>query len=473
MIKVCDAIMGSGKSSAAINYMNERYHLTNGEAKFIYITPYLDEATRIKEACPDLGFVEPSSKIGEYHYKKSEHTAELIERGRNIATTHQMFKRYTPEMLKNIKNKNYTLIIDEEVNILEKTTFSPTDMQILIDAGYIEKAGDTYNIKRRDYNGMAFKDLFQLLESRSLFCQESQGEVREDAYFYWTLAPELITSFKDVIVLTYMFEGQSLRYLFQMNNLPFEYIGVRKDNMGSYKFTNKPCGIPESIYDVKDKIHILDDNRYNAIGDRRTALSMGWYEKGGGNVEQLKKNMYNVMNNVWRGVNQKEKLWGCFNSHSRKIQGAGFTRSFLQFNARASNDYCNCNHLVYAVNLFMNVADKMFYQKRGIQVNDDAYALSIMVQWIWRSAIRKGEDVYIYIPSKRMRDLLVNWMDSLTEGGEDISKVQEEEVSATVVYSETNARKQEGANSILPSMTSVTFHPKIEELSSKNIMSRG
>ena len=39
MIQVCDAIMGTGKSSAAITYMNE-----HKEEKFIYITPYLEEA---------------------------------------------------------------------------------------------------------------------------------------------------------------------------------------------------------------------------------------------------------------------------------------------------------------------------------------------------------------------------------------------------------------------------------------------
>lgn len=42
MIKVCDAIMGSGKSSAAITYMNE-----HPDDKFIYITPYLNEVKRI------------------------------------------------------------------------------------------------------------------------------------------------------------------------------------------------------------------------------------------------------------------------------------------------------------------------------------------------------------------------------------------------------------------------------------------
>lgn len=41
-IKIIDSIMGSGKTSAAINYMNKDY-----QKKFIYITPYLDEVDRL------------------------------------------------------------------------------------------------------------------------------------------------------------------------------------------------------------------------------------------------------------------------------------------------------------------------------------------------------------------------------------------------------------------------------------------
>ena len=43
-VKVCDAIMGTGKTEAAITYMNEH----RGK-KFIYITPYLGESNRIKD----------------------------------------------------------------------------------------------------------------------------------------------------------------------------------------------------------------------------------------------------------------------------------------------------------------------------------------------------------------------------------------------------------------------------------------
>ena len=62
--------------------------------------------------------------------------------------------------------------------------------------------------------------------------------------------------------------------------------------------------------------------------------------------------------------------------------------------------------------------EKLYLTDRGVKVDEDAYALSYMVQWIWRSAIRDGEEIWIYIPSKRMRTLLINWMDSLARGGD-------------------------------------------------------
>lgn len=43
-------------------------------------------------------------------------------------------------------------------------------------------------------------------------------------------------------------------------------------------------------------------------------------------------------------------------------------------------------------------------------MNEDVFALSEMVQWIWRSAIREGNPINIYVPSARMRDLLTRWM---------------------------------------------------------------
>lgn len=409
MIKVCDAIMGTGKSSAAINFMNE-----HKKDKFIYITPYLEEVERIKNSCPDLWFVEPSNKIEKYDYRKGEHTAALIEQGRNIATTHQAFKSYTPEMLDNIREQGYRLIIDENVDVLEKYDFHPDDMRIALNSGLVSKIGDMYYLVDEDYNGRFYRELVQFLKVRQLIQIEDSSGIH---LFYWLLPPELVTAFKDVIILTYIFEGQSLHHFLEMYGLPYDYIGIQKDENGQYHFCECPGYTPEYVSKLKDMIHILDNDKLNAIGDDIHALSMSWFDKNCKNPEELKKNVYNCINNIWRDAPASEKMWGTYNDCRNKVSGKGYTKSFIRFNMKATNQYRNKHYMIYLVNLFMNVSDKIFYNQHGIEVDDSLYALSIMVQWIWRSAIRDGDEIHLYIPSRRMRNLLTDWINKVSERG--------------------------------------------------------
>lgn len=418
MIKVCDAIMGSGKSSAAINYMNEKYTKSGGVRKFIYITPFLEEASRIKKACPTLDFAEPSDKIKRCHFKKCEHAAELISYGRNIATTHQAFRNYTQATLKDIRDKHYTLVVDENVDVLGRYEFNTVDVDILKQSGYVSNRDGIISLAKEGYSGKAFKDIFETLGTREVTLQSKKSDRKKDV-FYWMLPPELISSFDDVIVLTYMFKGQGLYNFFKIYDFPFEYIGVKKNAGGTYSFGKPNEYIPEYVKSVKEKIHIIDNKKLNSVGDNTHALSMSWYQRGKENSERMRKNIFNLMHNIWKEASVSEKMWACYAENKNKMSGRGYTKAFLPFNSRATNEHSGCKYLIYAVNLYMNVGDKCFYNSHGVETDDDAYALSAMVQWIWRSAIRNGEDVYLYLPSRRMRTLLINWMDGLTKGGEN------------------------------------------------------
>ena len=42
----------------------------------------------------------------------------------------------------------------------------------------------------------------------------------------------------------------------------------------------------------------------------------------------------------------------------------------------------------------------------GVTLDQDLYAVSTLIQWICRSAVREGKPVNLYLPSQRMRDLL-------------------------------------------------------------------
>lgn len=103
-------------------------------------------------------------------------------------------------------------------------------------------------------------------------------------------------------------------------------------------------------------------------------------------------------------------MWTTFKKSKSKLKGKGYTKSFVPLNCRATNDYAKIKYLAYTANIYPNVGVKQFFLQHEIKMNDDDYALSELVQWIFRSAIRNGEDVYIYLPSERMRGLLKKWL---------------------------------------------------------------
>ena len=404
MINVCDAIMGSGKTSAAINYINE-----HPDEKFIFITPYLSEAARIKHRCPDANFVEPSDKLSQYGFRKSTHTEALIAAGENIATTHQAFIGYTRDMLKVIEQQGYTLIIDENVDVLESFSFSSEDLDMLVMSGYLSEEDGVYSMSDKEYHGTSFADFFRLIKSRSVVKVEDPK--KNATLFFWALPPDLITSFKSVYVLTYLFEGQSLHHMFQMYGLAYRYIGINVDG-GMFRFGDLPGYRPKYLNRIRKKIHIVNKS-LNDVGKERFALSMNWFKKNKVHTDIARKSLNNCVRNVWSDIPADEKLWGSYNMNKVALRGKGYSKSFLPFNARAMNAYRNRTHLAYFANVFMNAGEKLFYTKHGVDVNEDLYALSTMVQWIWRSAIRDGKDIYIFIPSSRMRGLLFEWLDKI------------------------------------------------------------
>ena len=72
-------------------------------------------------------------------------------------------------------------------------------------------------------------------------------------------------------------------------------------------------------------------------------------------------------------------------------------------NMRATNDYKYKTHLMYIYNRYMKPDLKMLFKT---ELNEDIYALSDLVQWVFRSAIRDNKPINLYLPSERMRNLI-------------------------------------------------------------------
>jgi hypothetical protein len=80
-------------------------------------------------------------------------------------------------------------------------------------------------------------------------------------------------------------------------------------------------------------------------------------------------------------------------------------------------------------NWFYHPVIRNYFEDRGIGVNEEVHALSAMIQWIWRSQVRRGDPVTLFIPSERMRSLLQQWL-STSSAAELIRATEHEQQRA-------------------------------------------
>ena len=64
---------------------------------------------------------------------------------------------------------------------------------------------------------------------------------------------------------------------------------------------------------------------------------------------------------------------------------------------RGTNGYIHCSHLIYLYDQKINPVVARWLKDRSRAFND-AYALTELIQWVWRSRFRKGEPITLYLP---------------------------------------------------------------------------
>ena len=75
-----------------------------------------------------------------------------------------------------------------------------------------------------------------------------------------------------------------------------------------------------------------------------------------------------------------------------------------------SNELKHKYAVAYLANRYLSPIVRNFFVSNNIKVDEDAFALSELIQFIFRTRIRDNEEIYVYIPSKRMRLLLKKWL---------------------------------------------------------------
>lgn len=393
MIYFCDEVMGSGKTTAAIKAINA----ASAEQKFMFVTPYLSEVARIKEGCAEKEFCEPVEGFD----CKTADLERLIDVQANIVTTHALFTMMPLEYLEKIRETGYVLFLDEALEPMEPLTgIDPLDAEYATDKLIrINEDSSVEWIASEKYHGQ-FTFLRNMCDKGYL-----RGAVSEEgaACFVHILPTAYFTSFKDVVIMTYLFSGQILKNYLNIEKLPYRRLFL---NYEEQMFASKREGVFRRDY--RPLITILDNPRMNAIGDKKTALSHSWYARN--DLKQVSNNLNNFFKNMMKSP-ANSRLWTVFADCKEEVGGSRYSKSFLACNTRATNEYKDRTVLAYLVNRYRNPFFVRYFRYYGVETNNDIFALSEMLQWLWRSALRDGKHIILYIPSKRMRDLLKAWLD--------------------------------------------------------------
>ncbi|MEI2735386.1 MAG: hypothetical protein V9G24_11655 [Rhodoblastus sp.] len=254
-----------------------------------------------------------------------------------------------------------------------------------------------------EYQGK-FSDIKHLCDTGSLVSIK-------DKMLLWEFPSEFLTCFDEVTVCTYLFKGSPFYAYLQSERFEIEFKTIRDGRIADWDDGLSDAEIKAQL---KPLVHIYEGvmNVVGAETGKSNPLSSGWYDKA---TEQDLKRLRSSTETFFARVARtpsKVNGWTSYSKAKRHLLGRGYTKGWIANNAKATNEYGRKRSMAYLCNWFYHPIIKGHFHERGITVDEEAYALSAMIQWIWRSQIRQGKPIHLFIPSERMRRLLKEWLAS-------------------------------------------------------------
>ncbi len=430
-IIVIDSMCGKGKTQWALQNINE-----HANSALVYSSPLLTELDRVISNTR-ANIVQPNYINGR---TKFDSFNRLLEAGENVAVTHSTFTKASSETVDFIKQGKYTLYLDETIDVIVPyqdvgdKRLGSGDIKALKDAFIdIDTSGRViWKGKEYEAEGFQYGEIERLAKMGSLL-------FLDDTLFVWEFPVSVLKAFDTVYLMTYLFKGSSMQAYFDIHGLKYEIKQVKKaeERYCLEPYNKDDADIKEyasliSLYD-----HSKAAKKYNSF-----SLSKKWYKNNikSSKSQEAKTLSISVINNYVRnicGAKAKQIMWSCPKDFKSKIEVKGCKTTkritkeerdrltkeelkkleqkrscFVSSNARGTNDYADRDTLVYACNIYPNPYIEKFFAENGAGFDRDSYALSALIQWVWRSGIRKQAPSHInlYIVSGRMDALFRDWL---------------------------------------------------------------
>ncbi len=433
-VQIIDRICGAGKTSAMISGLNPL-------RQYLIVTPLLDDVQEIINRA-NLPLVQPKARLellnpddpNDISHTKRGHLRELLLDGQSVVCTHALYSDLAYVAREGLL-AGYDIIIDEVPKTSE-----------LLSSGSKRNQPDRVNgiVWRNQYlrDGYAtIRDNGQVLPtekwqkdvlrgentlSQTLFshaeagCLWSSGET----VLVWELPVALLTTGRSVTVMTYRFAGSLLQAFMQKHEIKFHDERTLEHQAEEERLRAKA----RELITIKS-IAGLDGLKFSANAMDPSKLKRGQQDKL---VNALKRLRVTDLKNATPGrvlVTCLKALWfkdgkseanlpegkkpqqGPICKQGSKTTGLFNLCCWSSNVTRGTNAFRDCETVIYLYdkNLNPGIAKTLGVPPQGDF--NDLYAVSELVQFVYRSAIRDGKQIALYIPAKRMRTLFQKWLD--------------------------------------------------------------
>lgn len=404
-IKVVDAICGAGKTTWVFEHMRQ-----NKDKRWLFVSPYLSETGdgktkgRIQEELPELNFKSPTAAPN-----KTESFKRLAANGHNIAITHSLFHSFSMEIAELLEQNEYHLVVDETLDLISVyDDIEKQDVICLIKANMVVKQPNGQlawnHTEYPNYSGRdtVIKDM----------CDTQALWLHGDNVLIQRVPPTIIKSCKSCTILTYMFEGSLMRCWFELNDLKYQH--YYPDTLrGEQEIKEVISGLLKIVKPTKYVMDLQLDSQGMPL---KNTFSANWYKNNKADEAVFKRIKASMVTQLQEHMSKGKTFWTTFKAFKSKLEGKGYTRAvkgvepFVPKNMRASNEYAEFTNCLYAVNVYPDMTLVNHLAQFGIQVDKDGYALSEMIQFLFRGSIRQHKEMYILILSNRMRKLLEDYL---------------------------------------------------------------
>lgn len=368
-----------------------------------------------------------------YNRTKLQSIKEMVSVGVDIMSTHSLFLRLDSETIDMFKRYDYELIIDEALDVVSvlsknakndeddfcfqelKRRVGVGDLETLLEWGCVEIDTQNYNrvvwIKAPNEHDHRYKDVERMIRTGTI-------SYINGSFLVWSFPISALNDFENITILTYRFNSSILKAYLDFYEKEYTHKTVIRH--GNELCLDNFSPELEKGPQYADLINVCRSDKLNAIGKkygRKFPLSSTWCNNADkAKKKVLKDNLINYFR--WHcNADSDSVMWTTYKGFSPSIKPNGYimrkdgkTPTFTPCNSRATEEYADRYNLAYLIDRHLNPGVKDFFHQKGIAINEDEYALSEFIQWLFRSRVRFGEKINLYVPSERMRGLLDGWM---------------------------------------------------------------